>query len=100
MSQEELIESEPRPRSVWQRTGVRALRHPAVVAALLVLGILAGSIGGFVVGQRNPGTLAGLGYVFLGSGFSERDFDQFQQTYGRAPLPTLTLDDLTDAGRT
>lgn len=97
---EDLIESAPRPRSAWRRRLDPALGHPAAAAAILVVGLLAGSVGGFLVGHNNPRTLAGLGYLFLGF---ESDFDflagpPFDPNYGREPLPILTADDLSAIG--
>lgn len=99
MSDEDVIESAPEPPSIVR---ARALLHqPAAAALLLVIGLIAGSIGGFVVGKGNPTTLAGLGYVYLGSDSTEPDplaQSPFEQTYGRSPLSSLTPADMLALG--
>jgi len=97
---EDLIESAPRPRSARRGRVEAAVRHPAGAAGILVLGLLAGSIAGFVVGHTNPQTLAGMGY-FIGSFPPEPqplDIKPFEQTYGRTPLPRLNTENLTTLG--
>lgn len=99
---EDLIESASRPKSAWwQRLGPM-LPHPAAAAAILVVGLLAGLVGGFVVGQGNPVTLTSLGYAFVGPyppGERPLDLEPFEQTYGRPLPPTLTQEDLSRSGR-
>lgn len=101
MTDEDLIESLHRPPPQWQRRVRALLRHPAAAVSLLLLGLLAGSVGGFVVGQGNPRTLAGPGY-FYGpplSPFEQGDpFAPFEQTYGRAQPPLLTGQDMVALG--
>ncbi|MDQ4038420.1 MAG: hypothetical protein M3313_08745 [Actinomycetota bacterium] len=99
---EDLIESVQRPRSAWQRRVDRLLRRPAMPAALLVVGLIAGSGSGYLVGQSNPRMLAGLGYFFLpaegGEGLDPFEVPSSDPDYGRAPLPILTADDLAAIG--
>lgn len=99
---EDLIESASRPKSAWwQRLGPM-LPHPAAAAAILVVGLLAGLVGGFVVGQGNPVTLTSLGYAFVGPypPGGPLDLEPFEQTYGRPLPPTLTQEDLSAIGET
>lgn len=90
MTDEDLIESAPQPQSVLRRRAEGTLRHPIAGAALLVLGLIAGSIGGYVVGHNNVRPLAAVGFFV--------DSEPFEQTYGRQPLPTLTSKDLSAIG--
>lgn len=90
MTDEDLIESAPQPQSVLRRRAEGTLRHPIAAAALLVLGLIAGSIGGYVVGHNNVRPLAAVGFFV--------DSEPFEQTYGRQPLPTLTSKDLSAIG--
>lgn len=98
---EDLIESASRPKSAWwQRLGPM-LPHPAAAAAILVVGLLAGLVGGFVVGQGNPITLTSLGYAFVGPyppGERPLELKPFEQSYGRPPLPTLSQEDVAALG--
>jgi len=97
---EDLIESTPRPESAWRRRFKPALGHPGAAAAILVVGLLAGSLGGFLVGRSDPRPLAGLGYLFLGfeNGFDPSLRPPSDPNYGRQPLSTLTADDLSAVG--
>ncbi len=87
---EDLIESTSRPRSASRRQAEAALHHRSVAAALLALGLVAGSIGGYLVGHNDPRTLAAVGFL--------SSFVPFEQTYGRPPLATLTSEDLSAIG--
>lgn len=103
MTSEDLIESAPPPKSGLRRRVEAAGRHPAGAAAILVLGLIVGWIGGYAVGQGNPRTLAGLGYLFIGSyppAEQPLDLEPFEQTYGRPLPPTLTQEDLSAIGET
>lgn len=88
---EDLIESVQRPQPAWRRRVDRLLHRPATAAALLVVGLIAGSVSGYVVGHANPQTLAGAGYLL-------NTFERPEQMYGRPGLPMLTVEDLTALG--
>lgn len=99
LNTEDLIESAQRPTSAWRRRFEPALGRPAWAATILVLGLLAGSVGGFVVGHSNPRTLAGLGYVSFGwSAFAPTGSPPTDPNYGRQPLSILTAQDLSVLG--
>lgn len=106
VTDEDLIESVPRPPSAVRRKADALLHHPAGAIGLLVLGLVAGSLGGFAVGHSNPRSLAGPGYVYLPfAGFDPGLFGLDQSgagsadpNFGREPLPTLTADDLAGLG--
>jgi len=101
VTDEDLIESPPRPPSAWQGRAQRLLRRPAAGAALLVIGLIAGSVSGYVVGQNDPVILGGIyqysqGFtVFTASPPPEPFIDE---TYGRTPLPSLTAEELAALG--
>lgn len=101
MTDEDLIESAQRAKSGFQRRVETALPHGAVVVALLVLGLVVGSLGGFAVGHSNQRTLTGLGYVFIGPfplAEPSLELTPFEQAYGRSQLPSLTRADLVALG--
>jgi hypothetical protein len=100
--EDDLIESAPlRPPSALRRWAQRILGRPAVGAALLVIGLIAGSLSGYILGQQNPPELGGI-YAYF------RGFEQFpvsplteasvDPAYGRTPIPTLTAEDLAALG--
>ena len=101
LPEDDLIESADKPPTALQHRLRHALRRPAGAAVLLVLGLVAGSIGGYLVGQNNSQVLSGIhGYslgfgTFSGSPLADSPFDQ---TYGRNPLPMLTSEDLAALG--
>lgn len=97
-----MIESAPRQKSALRTGAERAAGHPAGIAALLVLGIIAGSVGGYIVGHSNPRTFAGLGYyigMYLAAP-SPPDLEPFEQSYGRVRPPMLEAEDLMAVGET
>ena len=102
MTGEDLIESVASPKPAWRLRLEGALHHPTAAAALLVLGLVAGAAGGFVVGHSNPRELAGAGYVYIiGSYPAEQgplELKAFEQTYGRTPPPALAPEDLAAIG--
>ncbi len=101
MTDEDLIESMPRPPSAWQRRAQRLLRRPAAGAMLLVLGLIAGSISGYIVGQSNPRTMSGIyGYSLDVEAQAEGRLpgSPFDQSLGGEPVPLLTPEDLTALG--
>lgn len=100
LNDEDLIESASRPKSAWRRRFEPALGHPGWAATILVAGLLAGSVGGFVVGHGNPRTLAGLGYPAFAfeSGLDPTGLPPTDPNYGREPLSILTAQDLSAIG--
>lgn len=101
VTDEDLIESPPRPPSAWHGRVAPLLRGPAAGAALLVIGLIAGSVSGYVVGQSDPVTFSGIYRYwdvfgsFTASPFAEPSIDE---TYGRTPLPSLAAEDLAALG--
>ena len=96
---EDLIESASRPTSALRRRLESTLGHPGAAAAMLVVGLLAGSLGGFLVGRSDPRTLAGLGYLFgFEGGFDPVSRPPVDPNYGRQPLETLSAEDLSMIG--
>ena len=101
MNDEDLIESPPRPPSAWQGRAQRLLRRPAAGAALLVIGLIAGSVSGYVVGHNDPVILGGIyqysqGFTLVTASPPPEPF--IDETYGRTPLPSLTADELAALG--
>lgn len=100
MPDEDLIESAPRPQSGFRRRAGAALHGRWGVVAVLIVGLVAGSVGGYLVGSNRP-QLAGLGSPYFGflpgTGFDYTEL-QFDENYGRPPLPTLTPADLVALG--
>lgn len=94
---EDLIESAPRPHSAFRRRFDSALHQRWGVVTVLIVGVLAGSLGGYLAGRAHPRTLAGLGYVFFTVDQGEVSIafgEQLDPNYGRPPPPTLTTQDL------
>lgn len=104
MTDEDLIESAPRrppSPSPLRRWAQRILGRPAVGAALLVIGLAAGSLSGYILGQQNPPELAGIYAYFRGFEqipVSPRTEPSVDPAYGRTPIPTLTAEDLVALG--
>ncbi len=101
MIDEDLIESPPRPASAWQRRVAPLLRRPAAGAALLVIGLIAGSVSGYVVGQSNRYTTSGIyGYSLGVESQAEGRLpgSPFDQGLDDEPKPLLTPEDLTALG--
>ncbi len=101
MTDEDLIESVPHQRSAWRRRADLALRRPGAAVAFLMVGLVIGAMGGFIVGYSNPQERAGLGYFYLPFELTGPDAlgdDPFGQTYGRTDLPMLTREDLAALG--
>lgn len=97
---EDLIESAPRQESAWRRQIERLLRRPGTAAALVVVGLVAGSVSGYLVGHSNPRTLSGIyGYVPDFELFADRPLaGSPYDPYGRGPIALLTPEDLTALG--
>lgn len=102
MTAEDLIESAPRPKSARRRRAERFLQRPVAVTALVASSLIAGSIAGYVVGHSNPQVLSGIYGYSLGwetfTADSPLGGAPYDQTYGRAPIPSLTLEDLAALG--
>ena len=101
MTDEDLIESPPRPPSAWQGRAQRLLRRPAAGAALLVIGLIAGSVSGYVVGHNDSVILGGIyqysrGFTVVTASPPPEPF--IDETYGRTPLPSLTAEELAALG--
>lgn len=100
MPDEDLIESAPRPQSGFRRRAGAALHQRWGVAAMLIVGLVAGSVGGYLVGSNRP-QLAGLGSPYFGflpgTGFDYTEL-QFDENYGRPSLQTLSSQDLAALG--
>ena len=101
MTDEDLIESPPRSPSAWQGRAQRLLRRPAAGAALLVIGLIAGSVSGYVVGHNDPVILGGIyqysrGFTVVTASPPPEPF--IDETYGRTPLPSLTAEELAALG--
>lgn len=94
---EDLIESAPRSHSAFRRRFDSALHHRWAVVSVLIVGLIVGSLGGYLAGRAHPRTLAGLGYIFsyVDQGDVSIAFgEQLDPNYGRPPPPTLTSQDL------
>lgn len=101
MTEEDLIESAPRPPSAWRRRSETPLGRPSGAMALLVVGVLAGSIGGYIAGQGIPRTLSGLGYLGISMDVGDQavlGLGAVAQAVARPPPPTLASDDLIELG--
>jgi len=101
VTDEDLIESPPRPPSAWQGRAQRLLRRPAAGAALLVIGLIAGSVSGYVVGHNDSVILGGIyqysrGFTVVTASPPPEPF--IDETYGRTPLPSLTAEELAGLG--
>lgn len=98
---EDLIESVQGPQSAWRRRIDRLLHRPVVAAAFLAVGLVAGSISGYVVGQSNPRTMGWIyGYSVGVESTAEGDFagSPLDRSYGGEPVPLLTPEDLAALG--
>lgn len=101
LPEDDLIESADKPPTALQHRLRHALRRPAGAALLLVLGLIAGSIGGYLVGQNNSQVLSGIhGYSLTFEQFPAGPSvgSPFGPTYGREPIEMLTADDLAALG--